>query len=88
MSVEELMAIVREESLDAPVLYGVGDVHMNAVLLTRTDAQWQAWVSDERGGVMGRTLQTFDTESAALEYVLFKLRQVTPLRRKLAAWRS
>jgi len=88
VNVEELIRVVEEESLDVPVLYGVGPVTMNSVMLTRADAEWKAWVSDERGGVMGRTLQTFDNESDALEYVLRKLRQVTPLRKKLSGWRS
>lgn len=88
MDVGQLQAIVRDEALDSPVLYGVGTVVTDAVVLARDDhGAWRVWVSDERGGAMGRTLRVFDTESDALEYVLQKLRQVMRSRRSIEEWR-
>lgn len=88
MNVDAVREIVGEEGLDEPVLYGVGRIDSNSVILDRRGDQWRAWISDERGGGMGRTLQTFDNEPDALEDVLTKLRQVSSLRTNLGAWRE
>jgi hypothetical protein len=88
MNVDAVREIVSEEGLDEPVLYGVGRIDSNSVILDRRGDQWRAWISDERGGGMGRTLQTFDNEPDALEDVLTKLRQVSSLRTNLGAWRE
>ena len=80
----ELMRIVHQERLETPILYGVGRVFDESVVLTRDGAAWEAYVANERAGAIGETLQIFDNESDALEYVLLKLRQMTKYHRSLA----
>ncbi|VXB41790.1 conserved hypothetical protein [Microbacterium sp. 8M] len=85
MDIDELKRIVREEDLEVPVLYGVGERQSEGVVLERDDTGWKVYVSDERGGVLGKTLRTFDNEPEALEYVLQKARQGTRYHRALRA---
>jgi hypothetical protein len=85
MDASELMRIVRVEGLDTPVLYGVGRLHNDAVVLDRDGDTWTVYLVDERDAVIESTLRTFDSESAALERVLLKLRQVAKARRSRAA---
>jgi len=85
MDVDELMRIVRDEDLEAPVICGVGQPRSEGVVLERDGTGWKVFVSDERGGVLGTTLRTFDDESEALEYVLEKLRQGTRYHRGVSA---
>jgi len=80
MTVDQLMRIVRDEDLATPVLYGSGPLVMDAVVLERNDGRWRAFISDERGSVMGRTEAFFNSESDALDYVLEKLRQDKAMR--------
>lgn len=76
MDVNELVQIVRAEGLDAPVLYGAGRLHRDAVVLERDDALCKVYLVDERHAVIESTLRAFESESDALERVLIKLRQV------------
>lgn len=85
MDAGELMRIVDAEGLDKPVLYGVGGLHNDAVVLEREGDAWKVYLVDERHAVIESTLRTFDDESDALERVLLKLRQVAKARRSLAA---
>jgi len=87
MDTSELMRIVREEDLETPILYGAGGYRAEAVALERDDAEWKVFVANERGGVMGSTLKTFDNESDALEHVLDKVRQGTKYHRAMDARR-
>ena len=85
MDANELMRIVRAEGLDTPVLYGVGRLHNDAVVLDRDSDAWKVNLVDDRDAVIESTLRTFDNESDALERVLLKLRQVAEARRSRAA---
>lgn len=85
MDTGELMRIVQEEQLETPILYGGGRIYDESVVLTRDGAAWKVYVANERAGVIGNTLRTFDNESSALEYVLLKLRQLTKYHHSLAA---
>lgn len=85
MDTSELMKIVQDERLETPVLYGEGALRPEVGVLERDGSEWKAFVANERGGVMGSTLQTFDTESDALDHVLEKARQGTEYHRALAA---
>lgn len=85
MNADELMQIVRAEHLDTPVLYGVGPLHLDAVVLESDGATWTVYLVDERMQPFESTVRTFDSESAALEHVLRKLRQVEKARRSMAA---
>ena len=85
MDASELMRIVRVEGLDTPVLYGVGRLHNDAVVLDRDGDTWTVYLVDERDAVIESTLRTFDNESDAFERVLLKLRQVAKARRSRAA---
>jgi len=85
MDISELMRIVRDEGLDRPVLSGVGRLVNDAVVLDRDGDTWTVYLVDERHAVIESTLRTFDSESAALERVLLKLRQVAKARRSRAA---
>ena len=85
MNTDELMRVVREENLEAPVLHGVGDMRAEVVVLEREGSEWRVFVANERGGVMGSTLATFDNESDALEHVLQKVRQGAKYHRALDA---
>lgn len=80
MTIDELTRIIRDEHLSTPVLYGHGPLVMDAVVLERDGDRLRAFISDERGHVMGRTEAFFDDESAALDYVLVKLRQDKTMR--------
>lgn len=85
MDTTDLMKIVREEDLETPVLYGVGNFRPEIVVLERDDSEWKVYVANERGGVIGNTLATFDNEPEALERVLEKVRQGTKYHRALDA---
>lgn len=85
MDTNELMSIVHAEDLEVPVLYGVGPLQSEAVVLERDDAEWQVYVANERGGAIESTRRTFDNESDALEHVLRKVRQGTKYHRSLKA---
>lgn len=85
MNVDELMQIVQAEQLDTPVLYGVGRLHLDAVVLEGDGATWSVYLVDERTQPFESTRRMFDSESAALEHVLRKLRQVEKARRSMAA---
>ncbi len=84
MDIEELIRAVREENLERPILYGAGRPRAEAVVLERHGSEWRVFVSNERGGVAGNTLETFDNESDALTRVLEKARQGTKYHRALA----
>ena len=75
MDVSELRRIVHAEALDAPVLYGEGRLHDDAVVLERDGDAWRVYLVDEREAVIESTLRAFDNEPDALEHVLLKLRQ-------------
>lgn len=77
MDTKELMDTVHEENLETPVLYGAGKLRAEVVVLDRDASGWKVYVANERGGMMGSTLATFDDESDALEHVLQKVRQGT-----------
>ena len=85
MDAAELMRIVGADGLDTPVLYGVGRLHDDAVVLDRDGDAYVVYLVDERHAVIESTLRTFDNESDALERVLLKLRQVAKARRSRAA---
>lgn len=76
MDTSELMQTVRDEGLDAPVLYGEGRLHDDSVVLERDGDMWKVFLIDERHAVIESTLRTYDNEPEALERVLLKLRQV------------
>lgn len=88
MDTDELMRIVRDERLDAPVLFGAGRLHDDAVVLEQTGGAWQVYLVDERHSAIASTVRVFESESEALEHVLRKLRQVAQARRAIAAARS
>lgn len=75
MDEAELMRIVVEEELDAPVMSGAGRRVADAVVLKRDGGAWKVYVSDERASPHATTIRMFDDESDALEHVLHKLRQ-------------
>jgi hypothetical protein len=85
MNVDELMNVVRAEHLDTPVLYGVGRLHLDAVVLERDGATWKVYLTDERTQPFESTVRAFPSEPEALEHVLRKLRQVEKARRSVAA---
>ena len=85
MDTNELMAIVRDENLETPVLYGAGTLRAEVFVLDRDASGWKVYVADERGGVIESTLATFDDESDALEHVLSKVRQGTKYHRAFEA---
>lgn len=85
MTIPELMQIIDAEELDPPIIYGNSENRQNAVVLERGDKEWQVLITDERGSIMEKTQSVFDTESAALEYVLLKLRQTQQANRSLAS---
>lgn len=76
MDFTELARIVEAEGLDQPVLYGEGDRRNDSVMLERDADGWRVFLSNERGGMVQSTLEVFDSESDALDDVLFKLRQL------------
>lgn len=88
MTVDELMRIVHADGLDAPVLYGEGRLHDDAVVLEREGSSWKVYLVDERSATIESTLRTFRSEDAALEHVLLKLRQVLQARNALARNRT
>ena len=85
MDTSELMQVVRAEGLDTPVLYGVGRLHDDAVVLERDRDAWKVYLVNERNVVIESTLRMFDSEPDALERVLLKLRQIAKARRSRAA---
>lgn len=85
MDTIDLMKILHEENLETPVLYGVGDLQAEVVVLECDDFEWNVYVANERGGAIGRTLTTFGNEPDALEHVLQKVRQGTKYHRALDA---
>ncbi|MGP6170986.1 hypothetical protein ACTU6U_00765 [Microbacterium sp. A196] len=85
MDVDELMHVVRTEHLDTPVLYGVGDLYMDAVVLERGGGVWRTHLTDDQSAIITHTMRTFNDETAALWAVLRKLRQIAEARRTGAA---
>jgi hypothetical protein len=75
MDEAELMRIVVEEGLDAPVMFGAGRRVPDAVVLERDGGARKVYVSDERAWPHTTTIRVFDDESDAWEHVLLKLRQ-------------
>jgi len=88
MDVDELMAIVREERLDQPVLEGVGALRNEAVVLVREGDGWSVFLANERGGRVASTVREFENRSDALEHVLEKLRQTARAREAMARLRA
>ncbi|WP_431802456.1 hypothetical protein [Microbacterium sp. bgisy203] len=88
MNVDELMQVVRNERLDAPVLYGAGQPGLDDVVVRSDDGRWRVYLSDERGEPFAATLREFANESDALQYALQKLRQVSAARVAKAALRA
>lgn len=85
MDVDELMQVVRTERLDTPVLYGVGDIHADAVVLAHKGTVWTSYLIDERDAPITSTLRSFDNESRALWDILRRLRQIAESRRTHSA---
>lgn len=86
MDVDELMAVVRAEGLDSPVLYGNGRLRNDAVVLDHDGDSWRVYLIGERNRMWERTLRSFDSESAALEYVFVQLRQIAKAAESLDAF--
>ncbi|MFP7761255.1 hypothetical protein [Marisediminicola sp. LYQ85] len=83
MNVDQLMRIVDAEHLPTPVVYGMGRLHLDAVVLERDGELWRVYLADERTQPFETTIRTFADEESALEHVLVKLRHVEKSRRSL-----
>lgn len=72
----ELRAIIAREGLGPLVCLDEDPRQEDAAVLEPRVAGWVAYLSGERASVWEGTVRHFDDESAALAYLLMKLRQL------------
>lgn len=80
MDVNEVLQIVHQEGLYAPVLYGKGCLRNDAVVLEGDGELWRVYLVDDRHTIIESTYRTYGNESDALDRVVLKLRQVKEAR--------